>query len=92
MKLFSFSTTERNGEQEYNHDHLVHAKTLAEAKERAIKYCKHWYDGGLTRTDKDKDGYYEFEFFNGEIFLELNDIVECDENYWKSCMFQKCLI
>ena len=89
MKLYEFTTTEHNGEQEYSHYHLVYAVTLAQAKEKAKEYCRTWYN---DEDVKQRDGECTWDFFNGEIVLTLDEIKQCTQVVWKESRFLDALI
>ena len=91
MKLYEFTTTEHNGEQEYSHYHLVYAETEIEALTKAREYCKQWYQ------DEDvAEGYNDdpdcWAFWGGSIILSLDSIKECEQKVWKESRFMACLI
>jgi hypothetical protein len=92
MKLFEFTTTERNGEQEYSNNHLVQADSIEKARAAAIEYCKTWYDDEDVKIETDNFGYMTFIFFCGEIELELNDITETTEQKFCQEAVKRALI
>jgi hypothetical protein len=74
---FSFTLTERNGEQEYSHDYLVYANTQKEADEMATEHARNWYDNTneLDPYDKDNDCFW---FLGGCIAVTISPCSETD--------------
>jgi hypothetical protein len=92
MKLFEFTTTEHNGEQEYSNNHLVKANSIEEAKAAAMEYCKTWYGDKDVKIETDSFGYMTFIFFDGEFELELNDITETTKRQFCKEAFARALL
>ena len=91
MKLYEFTTTEHNGEQEYSHYHLVYAVNLDEAECKAESFCATWYDDeNVHFIDDGQNG--RWQFFYGEITLKLNNVQECKQTIWKESRFLDALI
>ena len=71
MKTYHYTLEERNGEQEYSYQYLIHAKDKDEALEIAEDYAKTFYDD--EGVELDEDTYY---FFGGEIAVTIDLLVE----------------
>lgn len=94
VKLYEFSTTEHNGEQEYTQSHLIQARNIKDAIKLIIEYCKKWYD---TEEDNEVEiseynGTMKFSFFNDEITLYLGDITETSIADWQEKMLRQALV
>lgn len=93
MNLYEFRTTEHNGEQEYSHYHLVYADTIDDATRMVREFCSQWYEvedpEGVVHKVNGKDEWWEF--FGGEIVLELDNITETNANTFKEEAFLRGL-
>ena len=92
MKLYQFTTTEKNGEQEYSNNHVIRAKNIEEARSAAVEFCKTWYEDENVEIETDNFGYSTFLFFGGKIELELNDITETTKRQFLEESFERALI
>jgi len=81
MELFEVTTTEHNGEQEYWGSHLVAARDIDQAKKRARKYFKNWYENSCDKRAKSDDPD-SFEFMGGHILLTIDNVVETTLEDW----------
>lgn len=92
MKLYQFTTTEHNGEQEYSNTHLVRAKNIKQANSKAVKFCKKWYEDEDVKIETDNFGYLTFIFIDIQIELELNDIKEITKEQFCKEAYERALI
>jgi hypothetical protein len=88
MKLWHFTITEHNGEQEYTFDHLLYAETQGQATAEIRDWCKKWYDDDTVENL----GPDCWSFFSGQILLDLDHISETTEQEWKDQMFERKLV
>ena len=93
MKLYDFTTTEHNGEQEYSHYHLVYAVSEVEALTKARAYCRTWYEDGENCTNYDGTLDLDaWQFMGGDVVLYLDKLQECKQTVWKESRFLDALI
>ena len=81
MELFEVTTTEHNGEQEYWGSHLVAARDIDQARKRARKYFKNWYEDSCDKR-AESDDPDSFEFMGGHILLTIDNVVETTLEDW----------
>ena len=86
-RLFAFQLEERNGEQEYNHEHLVWAKDITEAERLAHHFAKTFYND----EEGEMVGDY-YTFFSGGIALRLRSLQETTKNRWQERRYRESVI
>lgn len=87
MKLYEGVFTEYNGEQEYSHSVLVHAKTGQSAEKKILKWMKHWYE------DEDVEPYENigWEFFGGQIIISLESVNETTKQAFMENAYRRAI-
>jgi len=94
MKLFEFTITEHNGEQEYTTHHCVKATTVKGAELQRNRYAKNWYgnadvESGDVGAEKTEDGY---NFEDVGVSIDVSDVTETTEEKFKQDCFERAFV
>lgn len=87
MKLYEGEFTEHNGEQEYTHRVLVHARTMQSAEKKILKWMKHWYEDDGVEPYEDRG----WEFFGGQIIVSLDGVNETTKQEFMENAYRRAI-